>query len=114
MQEPSYASVSDLFGDDADKRSHLTVWNVGDSNLDGCLHLCSLKVMCPELSLKDPSVPVLCLLDAVLANGWWPRMSLVTHTKDSAPRAFDARHLTERRKDLQAVLSKSSLGTLPW
>ena len=109
LQEPSYASVSDLFGDDADKRSHLNVWSVGDSDLDGCLHLCRPKVMCPELSLKDPSVPVLCLLDAVLANGWWPRMSLVTHTKDSAPRVFDARHLAQRRSYLQAVLSSVAL-----
>jgi hypothetical protein len=88
----------------ADPRSVVFEWSLTESDVSDCICLCSPTTLTPVVPLSSPSVPVLCLLDAVRAKGFEGRACIVSHQVDG-PLRFDSRKICSKRAYLQCLLA---------
>ena len=58
--------------------------------------------------MSDPNIPVLCLVDALVANGFRSSDALCVHSRGSA-KAYDGRRLASKRCYFQCLLSRDAL-----
>ena len=72
-------------------RHKVTKWKTAASAIDGCFALVSPEPVAPpaSLSLLDPSMPTLCLLDALDSQGWQRRSALSYHGPQNMRKVFD-------------------------
>lgn len=71
-EEPCLADVLSLVGDFLADRIRRCCWNVGRSDVSGCLLLEKPTLVAPKVKLQDSRCPVLALLDALETKGLTP------------------------------------------
>ena len=109
LGSPSFACPAALFGNDLESRRFMKVWKLTPSDLRGCLALTNGSSATTSKSLRAADVPIACLMDALVAQGWVSRSSLVRHSSDSLELFYDNRRLDSKRAYLQALLARSAI-----
>ena len=87
---PRKIDLLDVTGASWDSRETMMVWSPAPSDLDGCQYYCDPRPLRVNVSLSSGDVPVLCLLDHLLASGWVGANRKVKHTSTSGV-VFDRR-----------------------
>lgn len=106
--EPCKLDILRLMGPSLSVRAQIMKWSCKESDVEGCMCLYGPQVASPKVALGDPSVPALCLLDALEAAAWVGDARLATHAPGGAKR-FDNRNAAGRRPYLQCVLASDGL-----
>ena len=101
--EAIYIDLMDVVSSLSSQRKNTICWTRVASDLDGCEQWVGPQIATTQISLDSAHIPVLCLRDALLADGWLPAPHRVDHTP-AAPRIFDNRKLTSSRAYMQALL----------
>ena len=87
-----------------DDRGKYLQWEAHPPEIDGCIALRNPQVLECTISINDPLVPSLCLLDALREQGWVGKSMTVTHSME-AEKIFDDRDPVKRKSYLRCVLS---------
>lgn len=83
-------------------------WQVGDSDVSGCLCLMQPAILQTTLALNSPKIPVLSLLDALHQQGFAGRDQGVLHQHANF-KNYDERNIVAKRAYLQCVLAMQSI-----
>lgn len=105
--EPCTVDILEICGG-LENREAWLVWEPCESDVQGCLSMTAPRRLAPQLPLKSPTTPVLCLLDALSAQGFVRVSRKVWHTSEEG-NVFDGRNIVSKRKYLQCVLSLPEL-----
>lgn len=101
--DPTDIDILGVCGGGKDSRCHWHRWKPEESDLAGCVALRAPEVLGPKVPLGSPSVPTLCLWDALVAAGFESVEAKVSHSLGS-PKVFDNRALAGKRAYLQCLL----------
>ena len=110
LEDPVVLDPLCLLGDNMMDRTMWRTWKATTSDVDGCLSLVEPAECLPTGKLCDAQMPVLCLLDSLVAEGFVGHRGKLTH-KEAAPKQYDSRKLSARRRYLQCVLCIQDLTT---
>lgn len=105
--DPCMVDILEVCGGLEHRESWL-VWEPCESDVQGCLAMTMPKRLAPNMPLSSPSIPVVCLLDALCAQGFVKVSRKVWHTSDEE-HVFDGRNIASKRKYLQCVLALPEL-----
>lgn len=83
-------------------------WEARQSDVDGCVSLIAPRQLTPDMELSAPTIPVVCLLDALRAQGFSEVARKVLHSS-ATDKVFDIRSISSKRKYLQCVLASAEL-----
>ena len=110
VEEPVKLDILELVGHDPAERRHIKLWSTAVSAVDGCLSLVDPREAIPPGSLKSGNVPLLCLVDALVEDGWVGETATQAHGA-ATPRKFDSRVLASMKARLyfQALLGLEDL-----
>ena len=103
-----FLDVLAVCGARVDTRSLFRVWQTRPSDVEGCINMHNPHPLAPRMALGHVSIPVLCLIDALVAQGYRGEKCLTTHTATS-PKEFDSRHVLTKRCYLQCILALPEL-----
>lgn len=106
--DPMKIDIIAACGADPDSRKSLYAWEARSSDVDGCVEFHSKQLLLSrQTDLMGKKVPVLSLLDALDARGFFGVEEVVSHTQGC--RFYDCRRLQSRRAYLQCVLHAQAL-----
>ena len=89
-------------------RDSVRGWTGAESaTTPGCVSLTQPKALAPKLSLGDAKCPILCLLDALRAQGYHAVQRRVVHR--SGGKEYDMRKVTTKRFYFQCVLGQEKI-----
>lgn len=108
LEEPTKIDILRLCGVDPAKREFFQEWEVGESDIEGCVLLHSPKMLRPKMELLDADIPALVLMDKLREDGFAAGGEVVEHHL-SAAKVYDSRKAWARRSYLKAVIHRSEL-----
>ena len=108
LSDTEHMLPQEIVSADLKQRCNYKVWKEVPSEVDGTLQLESPTVLSCSLSLSDPKIPVLCLLDVLSERDCLDLDKVQIHTKRSGL-FFDRRNVSSKRFYLQCVLSSESI-----
>jgi hypothetical protein len=79
VEEPVSIDILRLCGSQISARASFLGWQVGESDLDGCIALHTPEVLKPSIDLLDPKAPALALVDRLLELEFEPVQRIVKH-----------------------------------
>ena len=107
MEDPKNIEFSDLVASVAG-RHQVWRWAETPCDVEGCIALTSPELVEPRVPLNTKSVPVLCLIDALVAAGYTFVDRLLEH-KPGGLRMLDGRKVHGKRHYLQCILAQEEL-----
>jgi hypothetical protein len=107
-QDPCLVDILAIGGTTSESRKAWMVWETKPSDIEGCLTMHSPQPLRPRMGLRDKSVPVLALIDALESEGFEGEKQRAWHS-DVSPKLYDARDLLRKRSYFQCVLALEEL-----
>ena len=105
VEEPLKIDLIELLGSDEAQRANVFAWDSKAANVEGCLELLNPRQAGTEISVNNKQVPVLSLVDTLLARGWTKSTGRrVQHSPDSE-KVFDYSKPMASRWYLQCLLA---------
>ena len=92
-----------------DSRQSVYRWRERPSDTYGCICLHDPAVLEASCSLSSKDCPSLCLMDALLSDGWRMVHRAVTHLPTDTDLICDGRRLFSKRHYMQALLARASI-----
>lgn len=89
VEEPVSIDILRLCGAEISARANFLRWQVGESDLDGCIALHTPETLKPSIDLLDPKAPALALVDRLLELEFEPVQRIVKH--EAACVQYDSR-----------------------
>jgi hypothetical protein len=108
VDDPEYIDLTSFIHDVHD-RDRLFQWTEVQSDVEGAICLVNPEIVQPTAKLNSLKVPVLCLVDALKAEGFAFVDRMVTHRVDNALKLVDARNMASQRHYFQCVLGMTTL-----
>ena len=107
-EDPRSVDILTCTGTELENRKYFLKWTAEASDVEGCLHVGSPCVLAPSVKLGSNNIPVLMLLDVLVARGWRAVSHRVAHSRGAALE-YDDRRITGKRAYLQCLLSIDAL-----
>lgn len=107
IEDPLLVDLLDLVGGATDRRRWLK-WETRQSDVEGCVSLVAPTPLRPQASLSSPTIPVLCLMDALDQAGVAGVERRVVHDSVGV-KEYDCRQAVAKRAYLQCVLAFGDL-----
>ena len=108
LRDPEAMDLFD-FVTNADDRNAVFKWREVPLDTSGCMSLVEPQRLEVPMSLARKDVPVLCLVDALRADGWAFVDRLCTHTPADMAKYADGRKMGSKRHYYQCILARQSI-----